>query len=167
MCLFAMMATGTGLRAQEVTITLNPGWNWISYPNSEAMNVAVAFGDFVPMAGDIVKSRFGSSTYNNGRWKGGVTYFIPGWGYMYYSSRTEDVELVFSQPSSNVVATAMPTDISTTSAVAGGMVILPEGSHVFLRGVCWGTAPNPDIDGSHTTEETGIGSFSSTLEGLD
>jgi hypothetical protein len=27
--------------------------------------------------------------------------------------------------------------------------------------------PSPDIDGSHTTEETGIGSFSSTLVGLN
>ena len=152
--------------AQEVTITLNPGWNWISYPNSEAMSVATAFGDFVPMDGDIVKSRFGSSTYNNGRWKGGVTYFIPGWGYMYYSSRTEDVELVFSQPSSNVVATATPTDITATSAMVGGMVTLPESGHVFLRGVCWGTDPNPDIDGSHSSEETGVGVFTRMLEDL-
>jgi hypothetical protein len=61
----------------------------------------------------------------------------------------------------------MPTDITATSAVAGGMVMLPEGTHVFLRGVCWGTMPSPNIDGDHTTEETGIGSFSSTLEGLN
>ena len=41
-----------------------------------------------------------------------------------------------------------------------------ESNHVFLRGVCWGTEPNPDIDGSHTTDGTGIGSFTTTLEGL-
>ena len=168
MCLAAMFAAGTGLKAQEITITLEPGWNWISYPNAEEMDVASALGDFVPMNGDIVRSRFSSSSYLNGRWRGGVTHFMPGWGYMYYSSRTEDVEFVFAQSSSNnVVATAMPTGITATSAVAGGMVILPEGTHVFLRGVCWGTESNPDIDGSHTTEGTGIGSFSNTLEGLN
>ena len=166
-CLFALLAVSLSAKAQEITITLEPGWNWISYPNAEEMDVASALGDFVPMSGDIVRSRFGSSTYLNGRWKGGVTHFIPGWGYMYYSSRTEDTEFVFAQPSSTSVATAMPTDVTATSAIVGGMVMLPGGTHVFLRGVCWGTAPSPDIDGSHTTEETGIGSFSSTLEGLN
>ena len=168
MCLAVMFAAGTSLKAQEITITLEPGWNWISYPNAEVMDVASALGDFVPMSGDIVRSRFSSSSYLNGRWKGGVTHFMPGWGYMYYSSRTEDVELVFAQPSSNVVATATPTDVTAVSAVVGGMIMLPEGSHVFQHGVCWGTEPNPGIDGNHTAEGEGaiVGSFSSTLEGL-
>ena len=66
-----------------------------------------------------------------------------------------------------VVTTSEPSDVTAESAVVGGTVTVPEGSHVFLRGVCWGTEPNPDIDGSHTTEETGIGSFNSTLDGLN
>ena len=167
MGLVALLAASLSAKAQEITITLEPGWNWISYPNAEEMDVASALGDFVPMSGDIVRSRFGSSTYINGRWRGAVTHFIPGWGYMYYSSRTEDVEFVFAQPSSNVVATATPTVITATSAVVGGMVMLPEGSHVFLRGVCWSTDLDPDIDGSHTSDGMGIGSFNDTLEGLN
>jgi hypothetical protein len=51
-CLFAMMAAGTGLKAQEITITLEPGWNWISYPNAEVMDVASALGSFAPVEGD-------------------------------------------------------------------------------------------------------------------
>ena len=35
-----------------------------------------------------------------------------------------------------------------------------------MRGVCWGTEPNPDIDGSHSSLETGVGVFTSTLEDL-
>ena len=168
MCLAAMFAAGTGLKAQEITIVLEPGYNWISYPNAEAMPVVEALGSFTPANGDIIQSQFGGlSRYFNGNWRGGVTHFIPGWGYHYYSARSEYVELVFAHPASSSVATAMPTDITATNAVAGGMVMLPEGSHVFLRGVCLGTAPSPDIDGDHTTEETGIGSFSSTLEGLN
>ena len=167
LCFAAMFAAGTGLKAQEITVELTPGWNWISYPNAEAMQVVDALGGFTPVEGDIIQSQFASSKYINGRWRGGVTYLMPGWGYMYYSARTEDAEFVFAQPSSTSVVTAMPTGITATSAVAGGMVILPEGSHVFLRGVCWGTAPTPDIDGNHTTEGTGIGGFSSTLEGLN
>ena len=135
-CLFAMMAASMSAKAQEITITLNPGWNWISYPNAEAMDIVTALGDFTPMSGDIINSQFGSTTYSGGRWRGGLTYFIPGWGYMYYSTRADYAELVFAQPSSNAVATAMPTDITATTAVAGGMVMLPEGTHVFQRGVC-------------------------------
>ena len=168
MCLAAMFAAGTGLKAQEITIVLEPGYNWISYPNAEAMPIVEALGSFTPANGDIIQSQFGGlSRYFNGNWRGGVTHFIPGWGYHYYSARSEYVELVFAHPASSSVATAMPTDITATSAVAGGMVTLPENSQVFMRGVCWGTAPSPDIDGDHTTEETGIGSFSSTLEGLN
>lgn len=162
-----IFAIGGGLKAQEVTVDLTHGWNWISYPNAEAMQVVEALGSFTPMDGDIIQSQFASSKYINGRWRGGVSQFVPGSGYMYYSSRTENVELVFAQPSSSSVATAIPTDITATSAIVGGTVTLAEGTHVFLCGVCWGTEPSPDIDGSHTTEETGIGSFTSTLEGLN
>ena len=162
-----MMSLGTSLKAQEILIALDPGWNWISYPNAGTMGIASAFGDFTPMQGDIVRSKDGGqAVFSNGIWVGSLKYLIPGRGYHYYSSRTEYAEFVFAQPASDVVATATPTDITATSAVVGGMVILPEGTHVFLRGVCWGTEPNPDIDGDHTSEEPGLGSFSSTLEGL-
>ena len=166
MCLAAMMAASTGLKAQEVTITLSPYWNWISYPNAVPMELNEALGDFVPAEGDIIKSRDAFVVYQNGVWSGVLTHFMPGKGYMYRSARTETVSFVFAQPSSSVVATATPTDITATSAEVGGMVILPEGSHVFLRGVCWGTEPNPDIDGNHTSNNPDIGSFTTTLTKL-
>ena len=166
-CLVALFAAGTSLKAQEITITLDPGWNWISYPNAVEMEVNEALATFTPMEGDMVKGPFGFATYYQGQWTGGLTHFIPGMGYIYCSLRTETTSFVFAQASSSVVETATPTDITATSAVVGGTVTLPEGSHVFLRGVCWGTEPNPDIDGNHTTEGTGIGSFNDTLEGLN
>jgi len=167
MCLAAMFAAGTCLKAQEITIVLAPGYNWISYPNAEAMPIVEALGSFTPANGDIIQSQFDSyCSYLNGSWRGSLTQFIPGLGYKYYSARTEEVEFVFAQPASSSVATALPTGITATSGVVGGTVTLPEGSQVFLRGVCWGTEPRPDIDGDHTTEDSGIGGFSSTLEGL-
>ena len=166
-CLAVMMMAGIGLRAQEVTITLLPGWTWISYPQAVPMELNEALGDFVPAEGDIIKSQSSYVIYWNGSWLGDVMYFMPGRGYKYYSSRSEAVSFIFAQPSSSVVATATPTDITAVSAVVGGMVMLPEGSHVFLRGVCWGTTPSPDIDGNHTTNGTGIGMFTTTLDGLN
>ena len=154
--------------AQSVTITLVPGWNWISYPNSAVMSVNDALGAFTPMNGDKIKSQFSNSSYLNGYWRGGVTHFIPGWGYMYYSARTEVVEFVFanSETSEVVVTTLDPTDITATSAVVSSTVTIGEGNHIYARGVCWGTEPNPNIDGSHTTDSTIAGSLSDTLTEL-
>ena len=166
--LFAMMASGTGLSAQEVTVVLQPGWNWIGYPYSESADLETAFGDFEPMPGDVIASFGGLSDYIEGLgWLGEVDEMKPGWGYMYYSSRTAVVSVVLHAPTtSSIVTTAEPTDITGTSAVAGGTVTLGEGNHVFARGVCWSTEHNPDIDGSHTSDGVEIGSFSVTLEGL-
>ena len=164
MSLFAMMAASLSAKAQDITITLYPGYTWISYPNAEVMDISSALGDFVPMEGDIIKSQYSSAVYYNGEWVG-LQNFIPGCGYKYYSKRSEIVDFVFSRGSSSV-NTAEPIDITATSAVVGGTVNVPEGCHVFLRGVCWGTEPNPDIDGNHTTNGTGSGEFNETLVGL-
>ena len=168
MSLFALMAASTGLKAQEVTILLRPGWNWIGYPYAESVDLENAFVDFEPMNDDVIQSFWGYSEYiTDYGWFGGIDELQPGWGYMYYSNRTEEVSVVLSAPASQtMVTTGEPTNITAESAVVGGTVTVPEGAHVFLRGVCWGTEPNPDIDGDHTSEETGVGAFSSTLEGL-
>jgi hypothetical protein len=118
------------------------------------------------MEGDMVKGPFSFATYYQGQWNGGLTHFTPGVGYMYCSMRTETTSFVFGQASSSIVETATPTDITASSAVLGGMVTLPEGSHVFMRGVCWGTEPNPNIDGSHTVGEAVSGSQTAVLIGL-
>ena len=92
---FSNMYTDISIQPQEITITLMPGWNWISYPYAVSMGIGEALGNFIPVEGDIIKSRLVSSSYTNGHWKGGVNHFTPGWGYMYYSSRNEPATLVF------------------------------------------------------------------------
>ena len=166
MCLAAMFVAGTSLKAQETSIILEPGWTWISYPNAEVMDINSALGDFVPVDGDKIRSQFGMASYVNGRWRGSLTHFIPGLGYQYFSARTEDVEFVFAQPASSSVATATPTDITTTSALVGGTVTIGEGNHVFARGLCWDTEPNPNIDGNHMVGDTFSGSQTAVLDGL-
>ena len=92
---FSNMYTDIAVQPQEITISLAPGWNWISYPYAVSKGIGEALGDFIPVEGDIIKSRLVSSSYTNGRWRGGVNHFTPGWGYMYYSSRNEPATLVF------------------------------------------------------------------------
>ena len=163
----ALMMAVFSAKAQDVTITLSPGWTWISYTQTEMKSIADVLGDLVPVEGDRILSQYQYTSFTNGRWRGNLTQFIPGMGYMYYSSRGWPVTLVMGGVDAPALSTSYTTNVTAMSAVAGGMVTVPSGGHVFLRGVCWGTATNPDIDGDHTDEGSGIGNFSGALEGLD
>lgn len=169
LCMAAMVVASLSAKAQEVMITLFPGWNWISYPNAEVMDINTALGDFVPMNGDIIHSQYGSSAYVNGYWRGGVTHFMPGWGYMYYSNRTEVVSFVFGETAPQLtVTTAEPNDITATSAISGGSITSNDGSYiyVFMKGICWATHPNPMVMNDFFTEN-GSGADSFTAEMTD
>ena len=168
MCLTSMIVAGTTLKAQEVTVSLKPGWTWISYPSTDTVDFATALGTFIPMEGDMIKSQYSYSEYSDDEWFGTFQSFCPGNGYMYKSTRTMPVLLTFNvhQLASQVVTTLEPTNITAMSAVVGGIVTIGEGNHIFLRGVCWGTTQHPDIDGNHIPGEAVVGSQSITLDGL-
>ena len=165
-----VMLAGQNVNAQEVTVDLLPGWNYIAYPFPETVAVDVFFSSITPTNGDMIKSFYGTSSYINGRWRGAITVVYPGVGYHYYSNNPETVTLVWDNPfvpdNPCVVTTSEPSYITAVSAVVGGNVTLPEGYHVFSRGVCWGTEPDPDIDGSHTSDGTGVGEFSIAIYNL-
>ena len=81
-----LLAAMTMGQAQDVPITLNQGWNWISYPHSEPMSISEALSGFTPAQGDVIKSQNnGNCVYQNGTWRGTLTTFIPGKGYKYES----------------------------------------------------------------------------------
>lgn len=71
---------------EGVVITLQPGWNWISYLLEEEVAVEEALVNLVPADGDIIKSEAWSSIYysSNGVWEGSLRTMVPGEGYMYY-----------------------------------------------------------------------------------
>lgn len=170
LCLFAMTAMSLSVKAQEIIINLNPGWNWISYPNAEAMGVAAALGDFTPMSGDIINSQYGSTSYTGGRWRGGLTQFIPGWGYMYYSTREEPVSFTFATPSAPegvlTLITNEPTDITLTTAICGGSVVSNDGTPILMKGICWATHSQPTTNDSYSENGSGPGDFTVELTEL-
>ena len=170
MSLFAMMAAGAGLSAQEITITLNPGWNWISYPNAAAMQVDEALGDFVPMEGDMIKSQNSFASYYSGSWSGGLTQFTPGWGYMYYSARTAPVLFAFSSPSTPVgalsVTTSAPADITATTVILGGSAVSNDGTSMLMKGICWATHPLPTTYDAYSENGSDSGAFTEELSEL-
>ena len=58
------------------------------------------------------------------------------------------------------------TDITKITATSGGDVTNGGGNNVTARGVCWSTSSNPTTSDSHTSNETGTGSFTSSLTDL-
>ena len=64
------------------------------------------------------------------------------------------------------VTTTAISEIDKTTATGGGNVTADGGATVTARGICWSTSQNPTVDGSHTTDGTGTGSFTSSMTGL-
>ncbi len=77
-------------------------------------------------------------------------------------------ELVFTTNSLALasVTTGSVSNISFTSAMAGGTVVSDNGYPVSTRGICWATTPAPTTAGSKYTESGAVGSFTATITGL-
>jgi len=173
MSLVTVMVASLSAKAQEVTFLLRPGWNWIGYPYPESVDLENAFGDFEPMTDDVIESFWGYSEYVAGYgWFGGIDELRPGWGYMYYSNRTEAVSIVFSHPSTPVgsvtVTTSEPMLITAISAMGGGEVTVSDGTYILVKGLCWATHENPTTnDDFYQEAESGVGSFSISMTGFN
>lgn len=58
------------------------------------------------------------------------------------------------------------TNITSNTAISGGEVTADGGAEVTARGICWDINQNPTISNSKTVDGLGLGSFSSSIEGL-
>jgi hypothetical protein len=157
--------------AQSVTITLMPGWNWISVPLMDTLDFETALGSFTPVAGDMIKSQWSNASYKNGQWRGPISQFYPGYGYMYKSNRPMPVMLTFNvqQPAPQVVVTTSePVDITTNSATCGGNVASSNGDFISVthKGICWSTTLNPTFNDNYIEIESGLGSFTISMNEL-
>jgi uncharacterized protein (TIGR02145 family) len=65
-----------------------------------------------------------------------------------------------------VLTTTTVSGINRTSATSGGNIITNGGATITYSGVCWSTAHNPSISGSHSTDGTPNGSYISNISGL-
>ena len=170
MLLLAMTNGNYRVLAQSVTITLMPGWNWISVPMMDTLDFETALGSFTPMPGDIIKSQTSNATYmDNGQWRGPISQFYPGYGYMYKSNRTAPVMVPFSaQPMLQVmVTTSDPTGVTANSAMGSGEVI-SDGTDILMKGICWAIHENPETDDDFYQEAgSGAGSFTVSMTDLN
>jgi len=64
------------------------------------------------------------------------------------------------------ITTTAVSSITTTTATSGGNILSDGGGNVTVRGICWSISTNPTITNSHTSDGTGIGSFTSSMTTL-
>ena len=64
------------------------------------------------------------------------------------------------------VTTTQPSNITPTTATAGGDVTSDGGAPVTAYGVCWDTSPNPVVGGNCTDDGSGTGVFTSSITNL-
>jgi hypothetical protein len=103
--------SGSKLNAETIQIPLNTGWNWIGYtPNNNMyLNDALAFAN--PAQNDIVKSQYQFAMYDQKLgWVGNLTYFVPGLGYMYKTSKPSSS---FTYPSSGLKSNGFTSERSS------------------------------------------------------
>ncbi len=65
------------------------------------------------------------------------------------------------------ITTIPATNITRTTATAGGEITNDGGEEVIGRGVCWSTSENPTIADNHTSDGTGIGTSSAVTYRID
>ena len=65
------------------------------------------------------------------------------------------------------ITTGTVSAITATTVTCGGNVSFDGGATVTVRGVCWSTSQNPTVSDNHTTDGSGMGSFTSSITGLD
>ena len=77
-------------------ITLNPGVNWIGFVGTQEMSLDEALSNFTPTNLDNIKTQSGSATYYQGRgWRGNLSSFEPGKGYVYKSCAATTTTFTF------------------------------------------------------------------------
>jgi uncharacterized protein (TIGR02145 family) len=119
-----------------------------------------------------------NSKTSNGSGTGGftsnITGLTPGTSYHVRAYATNSVGTAYGNDVQFTASPVIPTlttatiwPITRTTAVSGGNITSNGGAAVTARGVCWSKSSGPVATGSHTSDGTGSGAFSSNLANLD
>lgn len=117
------------------------------------------------------------STTNNGFGTGiftsSVTDLSPGKTYYIRAYATNSVGTAYSNQITVSTSAILPVlttsevfDITPTTASSGGNITNDGGSTITTRGVCWSTSQNPTKANSITTNGTGTGTYTSSMNDL-
>ena len=88
--------TGPAVNPADVTITLNPGNNWIGFVGTQSMSVTNALANLTPTVGDVISAANGTyATYTVYGWGGSLQILQPGNGYIYNSKAAGETSFTF------------------------------------------------------------------------
>ena len=90
-----MTLEGMPLNASEHPLSIVAGYSWMGYPLIATMSVAEALSGFNAVSGDKIMSQSGSTTSYSTRWRGQLSTFTPGKGYIFNSASPTVRTLVF------------------------------------------------------------------------
>lgn len=125
-------------------------------------------------ANPLVTSQKTTDGTGNGIFTSNIAGLLPGTTYHIRAYATNsagtaygnDISVTTNVALAPTLTTASISSITLTTAVSGGTISSDGGSPVTVRGVCWATTASPTIANSKTDNGTGIGTFSSSITGL-
>lgn len=122
---------------------------------------------------DITNDAHASSGSGNGSFTANITNLTPNTTYHVRAYATNSIGTTYGQDKTfttnngiPTVTTATITNITATTAQGGGSATANGGLQITAKGICWNTSGNPDVNGLHTTNGSGNGSFTSNMTGL-
>ncbi len=187
---FATNSAGTGYSTQDSfntpavmppTITTVDVSNITAYSADSGGNVISDGGAAVTARGVCWNTSTNPTTADShttegtgvGTFTSSLTGLSPGTAYFVRAYATNSVGTSYGSEKTFTTITVAPTvttaavsDITLISASSGGNVTANGGAAVTARGVCWSASANPTTADNHTEDETGLGSFTSSLTGL-
>lgn len=114
-----------------------------------------------------------SSGSGNGSFTANMTNLTPNTTYHVRAYATNSIGTTYGQDKTfttnngvPTVTTAAVTNITATTAQSGGSATANGGLQITAKGICWNTSGNPDVNGSHTTNGAGSGTFTANMTGL-
>jgi hypothetical protein len=130
-----LKVSGTPVDPTSTPLSIVEGWNWIGFTPQVNININDALGQFNPNPGDLIKSQFSFSMYDELMgWVGTLEFLRPGQGYKYkykpQNAASDTQQLYYPQMGSMLKSTAAsntskpkPT-ISTWSQYQNNMSIV-------------------------------------------
>lgn len=110
--------SGTVALPDEVSLTLQKGWNWIGYVPTANLSVTEALKGHTPQEDDFIKGQESFATYHAGQWTGTLATLEAGKGYMYYSGKTASFKYPYSR-FTGLTESHSPSAVSTPVAESG------------------------------------------------
>ena len=86
---------GIPVNPAEHPVTIKNGANWMGFPLGQSMPINNALVGFPAVSGDQIKSTTNNTVYVRGAWRGALSTFEPGRGYIFKSVGVEDRTFTF------------------------------------------------------------------------